>query len=140
MAGMVVKASASLRSSFPYLAAFADPSPLISWQVPYAAATVLGAALSRHIAAERSVADADGVVGVSVTAAFAGGFLMLIGARMAGGCTSGHGLSGMAMLQAHSLVAVVAMFAGGIATALVLRGANSEFLVVSPGMLSYPGC
>ena len=52
--------------------------------------------------------------------AFVAGFLMLFGARIADGCTSGHGLSGMAQLSVGSTVAVAAMFAGGIATALLL--------------------
>lgn len=52
--------------------------------------------------------------------AFAGGFLMLLGARIADGCTSGHGLSGMAQLAVGSTVAVAAMFAGGIATAMLM--------------------
>lgn len=52
--------------------------------------------------------------------AFAGGFMLLFGARIADGCTSGHGLSGMAQLAVGSTVAVVAMFAGGIVTAKLL--------------------
>jgi uncharacterized membrane protein YedE/YeeE len=52
--------------------------------------------------------------------AFAAGFLMLLGARIADGCTSGHGLSGTAQLAVGSMVAVAAMFAGGIAAALTL--------------------
>jgi hypothetical protein len=52
--------------------------------------------------------------------AFVGGFVMLFGARLADGCTSGHGLSGVAQLAVGSTVAVAAMFAGGIATALLL--------------------
>jgi uncharacterized membrane protein YedE/YeeE len=52
--------------------------------------------------------------------AFTGGFIMLLGARIADGCTSGHGLSGVAQLAVGSTVAVAAMFAGGIATALLL--------------------
>jgi uncharacterized protein len=51
--------------------------------------------------------------------AFGAGFLMLLGARIADGCTSGHGLSGTAQLAVGSMVAVAAMFAGGIATALL---------------------
>ena len=53
--------------------------------------------------------------------AFLGGFLMLLGARIADGCTSGHGISGMAQLAVGSTIAVAAMFAGGIATAFALR-------------------
>lgn len=52
--------------------------------------------------------------------AFVGGFTLLFGARIADGCTSGHGLSGMAQLAVGSTVAVAAMFAGGIATAMLL--------------------
>jgi uncharacterized membrane protein YedE/YeeE len=51
--------------------------------------------------------------------AFVGGFLLLLGARIADGCTSGHGLSGMA-ISVGSTVAVAAMFAGGIATAMLM--------------------
>lgn len=52
--------------------------------------------------------------------AFGAGFLMLFGARLADGCTSGHGLSGMAQLAVSSTIAVAAMFAGGIAAATLL--------------------
>lgn len=51
--------------------------------------------------------------------AFVGGFLILFGARIASGCTTGHGLSGMTQLALSSTVAVVTMFAGGIATAML---------------------
>jgi uncharacterized protein len=44
----------------------------------------------------------------------AGGFLVGFGARYAGGCTSGHAISGLADLQLPSLVAVVGFFAGGL--------------------------
>ncbi len=54
------------------------------------------------------------------TVAFIGGFIMLLGARIADGCTSGHGLSGIAQLSVGSTVAAAAMFAGGIATAFLL--------------------
>ena len=58
--------------------------------------------------------------GLRYAVAFAAGFLMLFGARIADGCTSGHGLSGMAQLSVGSTVAVAAMFAGGITTGLLL--------------------
>jgi uncharacterized protein len=44
----------------------------------------------------------------------AGGFLVGFGARWAGGCTSGHAISGLADLQLPSLVAVLGFFAGGL--------------------------
>lgn len=43
-----------------------------------------------------------------------GGFLVGFGARYAGGCTSGHGIAGLAELQARSLIALVGFFVGGI--------------------------
>jgi uncharacterized membrane protein YedE/YeeE len=50
-----------------------------------------------------------------------GGFLVGFGTRYAGGCTSGHSISGLANLQLPSLVATAAFFAGGVAiTWLVL--------------------
>ncbi len=46
-----------------------------------------------------------------------GGACMVFGARLAGGCTSGHGISGLAKFSMASLVTTAAMFAAGIATA-----------------------
>lgn len=43
-----------------------------------------------------------------------GGFLVGFGARWAGGCTSGHAISGLATLQLPSLIAVLGFFAGGL--------------------------
>ena len=43
-----------------------------------------------------------------------GGFLIGFGSRYAGGCTSGHAISGIADLQLPSLVAVISFFIGGL--------------------------
>lgn len=43
-----------------------------------------------------------------------GGALVGFGARYAGGCTSGHAITGLAALQVPSLVAVVGFFVGGL--------------------------
>jgi len=43
-----------------------------------------------------------------------GGFLVGFGARYAGGCTSGHAISGLSNLQFPSLIAVVGFFVGGL--------------------------
>jgi len=47
---------------------------------------------------------------------FIGGFILIIGARMAGGCTSGHILSGGMQLSVSSLVFAVFVFAGLLIT------------------------
>ena len=44
-----------------------------------------------------------------------GGFMIGIGTRYAGGCTSGHAISGLSNLQLPSLVAVIGFFIGGLA-------------------------
>jgi uncharacterized membrane protein YedE/YeeE len=50
-----------------------------------------------------------------------GGFLVGFGTAYAGGCTSGHGIAGLAALDRASLVAVIGFFAGGLlATHLLL--------------------
>ncbi len=49
-----------------------------------------------------------------------GGFLVGFGTAYAGGCTSGHGISGVADLQPASFLALVAFFVGGILGTFVL--------------------
>ena len=43
-----------------------------------------------------------------------GGFLVGFGTRWAGGCTSGHAISGLSNLQLPSLIAVIGFFIGGL--------------------------
>ena len=55
-----------------------------------------------------------------VVVALAGGILLGFGARWAGGCTSGHGISGSIQLSLASMVTAGCFFAGGIAVALLI--------------------
>ena len=60
--------------------------------------------------------------------AFAGGLVVIVGARLAGGCPSGHGLSGLSQLAVSGFVALAFFFAGGWLTARLLyaeRGGRS---------------
>ena len=50
-----------------------------------------------------------------------GGFIAGFGARMANGCTSGHGICGMASLKPASMLAVATFLATAIVTALLVR-------------------
>lgn len=43
-----------------------------------------------------------------------GGLMVGFGSRYAGGCTSGHAISGLSDLQLPSLIAVIGFFAGGL--------------------------
>jgi len=49
-----------------------------------------------------------------------GGVIIGFGARWAGGCTSGHGISGTLQLAVSSWLAVVCFFVSGIMTAMVI--------------------
>lgn len=49
-----------------------------------------------------------------------GGVFTGVGTRMAGGCTSGHGIYGMARMQPGSIASVLAFMASGILTANLL--------------------
>lgn len=99
------------------------------WQVALVAGIALGAFISATLSGTRRTGIAPvwpRALGtatpiVRFVLAFVGGFLLLFGARLADGCTSGHGISGMAQLAVSGFVAVAAMFAGGIATAMTLR-------------------
>ena len=54
--------------------------------------------------------------------AFAGGVLIVFGARLAGGCTSGHIISGITQLAVSSILFGAAVFGSGILTARLIRG------------------
>jgi uncharacterized membrane protein YedE/YeeE len=54
--------------------------------------------------------------------AFLGGAIMAFGARLAGGCTSGHGISGTMQLSVGSWVALICFFIGGMVTAKLMFG------------------
>jgi uncharacterized protein len=59
---------------------------------------------------------------LAVLALFGGGVLVGCGTRMAGGCTSGHGLSGCSRLQVGSLVATGTFMGAAVVTTLLLQG------------------
>ena len=66
-------------------------------------------------------------VGRSLAAAFAGGVLIMFGARLADGCTSGNGISGSLQLAVGGWTFFATLFVSGIITSLVLfRGGKGE--------------
>lgn len=60
---------------------------------------------------------------------FAGGFLILFGARMADGCTSGHMMSGMMQGAVSGYIFAVAVFIVAIPTAIII-GKNAKRKVI----------
>jgi hypothetical protein len=71
-----------------------------------------------------------GSTGKRLLVAFLGGIPLMYGARLAGGCTSGHGISGGLQLALSSWIFLVVMFVTGIVTARVLFGTSSAEGVV----------
>ncbi|KAI1274375.1 hypothetical protein F5Y07DRAFT_401461 [Xylaria sp. FL0933] len=49
-----------------------------------------------------------------------GGILLAVGSRIGGGCTSGHGITGISLLSVSSFVSVAAMFAGAFTTGALI--------------------
>ncbi len=100
------------------------------WRMPFVAGLVLGGFVSAvtgggwtptwHLGLF-DVAVGFGPLG-KVVWMFVGGLLIGFGTRLAGGCTSGHGIFGMANFERPSIVSTVAFMASGvIATQLIYR-------------------
>lgn len=54
--------------------------------------------------------------------AFLGGMVAMYGARLAGGCPSGHGLSGLSQLALSGFISAACFFIGGIVMARIVYG------------------
>jgi uncharacterized protein len=109
---------------------YQEHPPGIDWEWMLVAGLFVGALVSAHMSGDFSPKllperwkQAFGLAPLPrVLTAMAGGILIGIGARWAGGCTSGHGISGTLQLAVSSWVALLCFFAGGVATAFVLYG------------------
>jgi hypothetical protein len=101
-----------------------DGAPLASWTVFLLGGALLGAWISGaqgrrvHLVVERGprVTDRQRLI-----LAFAGGVAAGYGARIAKGCTSGHALTGGAILNVGSLVFMLCVFAAAYALAWFVR-------------------
>ncbi|MFO8055036.1 MAG: YeeE/YedE thiosulfate transporter family protein [Bacteroidales bacterium] len=102
---------------------------LINWQWMLVLGVVIGSFLSAIISGDLQTnawvpslwasAYGDSAV-LRVLVALAGGVILGFGARFAGGCTSGHGISGTLQLAASSWVSAICFFIGGIITAHII--------------------
>ena len=61
-------------------------------------------------------------IGKRAAGAFTGGVIAMVGARLADGCPSGHGLSGMMQLSLSSFVALAMFFGVGVWVAHIVYG------------------
>lgn len=55
-----------------------------------------------------------------------GGAVAMFGARIAGGCTSGHGLSGTLQLALSGFIVMASLFAGGVVVSRILYGGGNK--------------
>jgi len=76
----------------------------------------VGVMVGAKLASQRVPLLVESAPAVSVGSALLGGFCTIFGARLAGGCTSGHGISGVSTLSVSSFTTVAGMFGGGIAS------------------------
>jgi hypothetical protein len=104
--------------------------PKISWEWMLVAGVFVGAFLSGWLSGDRSTVKVPdlwrwrfgGSTAGRFAAAFCGAALMMFGARLAQGCTSGHGISGALQLAVSSWLFVAVIFAVGVATSFLLFG------------------
>ena len=126
-AGLLGKAIAPRRTE--RLRYFRDNPPKVDWSTVFVPAIVIGAFVAAWSGGELTGRfipplwaerfGGDTFVG-RTAAAFAGGVLIAFGARLAGGCTSGHGISGTLQASAGSWVSVLCFFVGGVIAAWLL--------------------
>jgi uncharacterized membrane protein YedE/YeeE len=99
-----------------------------TWRLPFLAGLMLGGFLSAAAGGgwhpSWALGMFDRFVGWGpagkLTWMFAGGLFIGFGTRLAGGCTSGHGIFGMSNFEWPSVVATVSFMAGGIVTTQLL--------------------
>jgi uncharacterized membrane protein YedE/YeeE len=98
------------------------------WRLPFLAGLVIGGMLSAlstggwHPTWELGMFDR--VIGFGpegkLVWMFTGGLFIGFGTRLAGGCTSGHGIFGLSNLEWPSVVTTASFMAGGIATTAIV--------------------
>ena len=126
LAGMVGKIVAPGHTAS--LKYYRENPPKFDWAIAFVGCAFIGAFIAAFTGGEITnewlhpmwVARFGDSIGLRLGIGFVGGVLMAFGARLAGGCTSGHGISGTLQLNVASWITVLCMFAGGVATAMLL--------------------
>jgi uncharacterized membrane protein YedE/YeeE len=107
---------------------FKDKPPRVGWGFVFVVAIIVGGAIGALTGGEFAnqwlppiwEARFGDSIALRAAVAFPGGMLMAFGARLAGGCTSGHGISGTLQLNLASWITVICFFVAGVAVALTL--------------------
>jgi uncharacterized protein len=123
-AGLIGKAVAPRHTR--NLKYFKDNPPKADWELLFVAAAVFGAFVAAWHGGELTQSwqrpmwverFGESTLWLRAIAGLAGGALMALGARMADGCTSGHGISGTLQLNVASWIALICFFVGGVIVA-----------------------
>ena len=88
---------------------------------PWRAAAIVGLVIAPAFARLLFATTAPPTIAADAPLLIAGGLLVGFGTRLANGCTSGHGVCGLARLSPRSLVAVASFLGAGFATVFVVR-------------------
>ena len=108
---------------------FQENKPVVDWEVMVVFGAVLGAFLAAWHGSELTAEwlpamwaarFGEDSLALRLGVALLGGVFMAFGARLAGGCTSGHGISGTMQLAVGSWISVFCFFIGGIAIAMLM--------------------
>jgi hypothetical protein len=103
--------------------------PVLEWQTMLVIGIVIGSFISAVLSGDFNltftpVTEFESILNQNILgrifSAFAGGILLGFGARLAGGCTSGHGISGAFQLSIASWISLIAFFVGGVAAAFLI--------------------
>ncbi len=113
-----------------YLGTSAEPLPVFEWQFALVIMLPLGALLASWLSGDRIHENVPALwkwrfgpsKGLRFMGAFVGGVVVLFGARLAGGCTSGHGISGGLQLAVSSWLFFFSLFLAGAVVAFLLYG------------------
>ncbi len=112
-----------------------EPKPIIEWQFALVLMLAPGALIGAKLFNKDPNPKPEHVPSIwsnrfgpsralRYTGAFIGGLILVYGARMAGGCTSGHALSGGMQLSISGWIFMFAFFAAGVPTAYLLYGSK----------------
>ena len=95
----------------------------VAWRLAFLVGLPLGAGLGAAYGPDlfAELPDTLPEVGLGPVALVAAGLLVGVGTRLGNGCTSGHGICGLARLSPRSFVAVGTFFATAVATVFVMR-------------------